>query len=307
MFSFFSTIPADTHNSGENSPSSAARTSITWALLTIWSALMCFAVLSIANPPWMQKLSELGKHAETIHYKHYGDNELLRKQNYRSAIAQYRKAVEIDPENIGALVNMAISYSRLGDEKTAFRLFADVLKHEGVQKGVIYYNIAEVLEKSGKIEQAIKYYERALGKDLDPVTVYNKLGQMYVSVGRFEEAREALQTALEIRTNLNYSYREMLRRTVGLSQNDTVHLNAVETELAREIGETELAAFDIEVIRQMQSRDKELAHLHHGLGVALLGLADTTGAASEFRTALQLVPNNSESAAMLRQLTTTAK
>jgi len=152
MFSFFSTIPADVHNSVKNSTGtsklSATRTSITWVLLAIWSALMCFAVLSIANPPWMQELSTLGRHAEAIHYKHFGDNELSHRQNYRGAIVQYRKAVEIDPDNVGALINMAIAYSRLGDEKTAFKLFADVLKHEGVQKGVIYYNIADGTDRT---------------------------------------------------------------------------------------------------------------------------------------------------------------
>jgi len=52
---------------------------------------------------------------------------------------------------------------------------------ETSQRGVIYYNLGELLEKQGKSIEAIDYYKQALGSEFEQVLVYRKLGSLYLS------------------------------------------------------------------------------------------------------------------------------
>jgi len=287
MFCSFFTIPVDHNRKKRKSQSSEkptkVRTTLTWVFLFVYLSLMTFAIISIVNPIWMQRLAEVGIESESTHYKHFGDTFLLQKHDYRQAIAQYSRALEIKPDNIGALVNMGIAYMRLGDERTGLKAFNAALKIENVRKGVIYYNLAEQLERNGKTEDALRYYELALGPDVDPVMVYRSLGRTHLNLGNNELARNAYETALETALDVTYLYNGMLQRTAAASEGDTVNLPVLKAALAQGVSEKEMLPYDVETIRLVQNGDRDISNDFYNLGLACQKMADTTKAYQSFQ------------------------
>lgn len=270
---------------------SRKQTIFTWSLATLWLILFSFGAISLLNPKWLQELSRPGIETESRNYKNFGDN-FFHQSNYWRAITHYQKALEINPDFVGARVNLAITYSRVGDNARAERILKDALRAETVQKGVIYYNLGELYEKQGKTDEAIRYYRKAFGYEFAPGVIYRKLGTLYLDVKRYEKAREAFEMTLADQTDVTSSYQDMLRRVIATLKDDTTNLPIITERLARDIRPGDLASYDLEICRRVQERNPEIAKTHNQVGFVCVQLGDTAQAIDHFQKSLQIWPGN---------------
>jgi len=305
-FSFF-TIPANEGRRRAETLAGGAVSStqsvFTKILISIWVLLMAFGVVAVWNPAWMQELSRIGMFSESTHYKQYGDSFMSGRGDYKQAISSYQRSLEIMPDNTGAMVNMAIAYMYLGDSKKAVQLFREVLRSDDPPRGVVYYNMAEVLERDGRIPEAIECCRRAMNySDVDPLQVQRRLGLLCAASDQYEEARQAFENCIEIETDPAYLYRSMLLLSLDLCKGDPENLAVVEGVLADDIGVDDLAAYDLETIQRMQKSSRDISRTYYHLARTLTKLNDTAQATTQLRKSLQIWRGNSDAFKLLNEL-----
>jgi tetratricopeptide (TPR) repeat protein len=297
MFSLFFTIHADDKQE-KGKPERAEgvpgkRRFFTWALVALWCILISFGIISLSDPKWLEDLSRSGAKIEARWFRDYGDNH-LRAGRYRLAIVQYERALQIDPDNVAAMVNQAIAYNRAGYPDRAEQVLKNALEIETYQKGVIYFNLADLLQKEGRKDEAIRCYEQAIDAEPEPAYIYRELGIFYLRAQQYEEARQAFQMALDTETDLTSSYQNMLRNSISVFEDDTTNLRIIKSQLARDIRTEDLARYDPEIVELMKQRDPGTAKTHNLLGLAYVRLGDADSAIAHFEKSLQILPGNRE-------------
>jgi tetratricopeptide (TPR) repeat protein len=305
MFSLSFTTPSHRARRGAqpaaHAPPPPAQRAVTWGLVLIWLLLMAFGVICYVNPPWLQAWSQPGRHVEARDYKDYGD-DLLRQGKYPLAITQYQHALKINPDQAGALVNLAIAYINIGQPTVGAQLLEDALPRVTLRKGVVYYNLGEILEQQGRPDEAIHYYRQAIGLDVQQDLVYRKLGALYLAAGRLEEAHAAFEQTLASQLDVTLPYKYMLQRSVDMYQEDDTHLPIIEEELARDTRPEDLARYDLQTVRRLHQRDPEIAKTHNHLGFICVRLGDIDQAIRHFEKSLDIWPNNIDGARNLQLL-----
>jgi Flp pilus assembly protein TadD len=103
--------------------------------------------------------------------------------NYRAAITRLKRAAKLAPADERIWNNLALAQSRLGKYDDAYRSFA---RSGGEYQGRL--NVAAMLERAGREEQAIEHYEAA--RRLQPASefVLRRLSELYARNGHHVEA-----------------------------------------------------------------------------------------------------------------------
>lgn len=275
---------------------------LTWLLLLTWLGLMTFGLISVINPQWLQDWSQAGRRSEVIAYKQYGDS-FLRRKEYGKAIAQYQKALDIDPQRVNVMTNMAVAYREGGNTDKAAQILTAAMRLPVGRKGPLYFNCGVLLEQQGKTDEALGYYQKAVGTTVDQSLVFGRLGLLYTKANRFEEARGAFEKMLACQVDVTRPYREMLVRSLEYYEDDTVNLPIIERLFAAKTSETDLARYDLEIIRQLQRRDQNIAKTYNHLGFVSIQLKDNAAAVAYFRKSLEIWPGNLDASRALALLT----
>lgn len=306
MSSSSSTTPAKNPGAGggrQRALPSRSRTLWTWALLSVWSALMLLGAVSLAKPEWLESAARGGRRAEAHAYRHYGDNE-LKKGNFKLAIAQYLHALEIRPDVPEVLVNLGVAYLRLGDlphAKSALLRAARLETSAGTQSAIAL-TLGEMSEREGSADDAIRHYQEALSLGARPSPVYQKLGTLYLRNRHYEGAQEAFEKILEQQTDPLQPYRDMLHRSRERAEEDAETQQWLQTDGSQEPGEADWARYDLESIRQMHTSDPEIAKTHNHLGLISYHIGDLERAIYHFEQSLTIWPNNTDAVRNLRIL-----
>ncbi len=111
--------------------------------------------------------------------------------NYRSAVDKLKKAAKLAPGDARILNNLALAQTRLGKFDDAYKSFA---RAGGEYQGRM--NVAALLERAGREEDAIKHYEAAQKLQPASTTVLHRLANLYERKGdkqKAETSRQALQ------------------------------------------------------------------------------------------------------------------
>lgn len=294
MFFSFSTTPVDDRSVAKGPQIRSlgrGRVVITWWLIIIWLILMFVGTMSAIKPDWLERFSKLGVEAEARAYKNYGDAALYDGQHAK-AVAQYEKSLEIKPEQVGVMINLAIAYRYAGAVEKAVKTLREASTIGTEREGLIYYNMGEILEGMGKARQAITLYKKAVGTIVEQDLVYRRLGKIYLGMQDYENALLAFESTLACQTDTDVPYLDMLRRSLDVYKNDTVHLPIIEEQLARGAGIEDMGMYDIEIIHQLHKTDPEIAKTHNHLGYIHIHLGDIDSAERHFRKSLEIWPNN---------------
>ena len=120
---------------------------------------------------------------------------LYQNGNYRAAIDRLKRAARIAPQDERILNNLGLAYCRLGKIDEAYKAFA---RATGPLTGNI--NTAKMLERFGREDDAIRYYEAA--RQIDPANTIalRRLADLYQRVGRATES-ESAKAALAMAQN----------------------------------------------------------------------------------------------------------
>ena len=127
---------------------------------------------------------------------------LYQNGNYRAAIDRLKRASKLAPRDERILNNLGLALCRVGKFDEAYRNFA---RAGGELTGNL--NIAKMLERFGREEEAIKYYEGARRADPHSSIALRRLADLYQRIGMTEQsegARNAL-AAISAEANLALS------------------------------------------------------------------------------------------------------
>ncbi|HEY5446782.1 MAG TPA: tetratricopeptide repeat protein, partial [Pyrinomonadaceae bacterium] len=110
--------------------------------------------------------------------------------NYRAAVDRLKRAARLAPTDERILNNLGLALCRLGKFDEAYKSFA---RATGPLTGNI--NMARMLERFGREDDAIKYYEAARQIDPNNTFALRRLADLYDRVGKPVESQSA-RTAL---------------------------------------------------------------------------------------------------------------
>ncbi|MDX6613197.1 MAG: hypothetical protein QOD75_2383 [Blastocatellia bacterium] len=113
---------------------------------------------------------------------------LYQNGNYRAAVDRLTRAARLAPGDQRILNNLALAQSRLGKYDDAFKTFA---RAGGEVTGRL--NVATMLERAGRDEEAIKHYEVALKLQPKSSVALRRISELYQRVGRTVEAQVSRQ------------------------------------------------------------------------------------------------------------------
>ena len=120
---------------------------------------------------------------------------LYQNGNYRAAVDRLKRAAKLAPGDERILNNLGLAYCRLGKVDEAYKAFT---RATGPVMGNL--NTAKMLERFGREDDAIKYYEAA--RQIDPLNTFalRRLADLYQRVGRVTES-ESARVALAMASN----------------------------------------------------------------------------------------------------------
>lgn len=111
---------------------------------------------------------------------------LYQNGNYRAAVDRLKRAAKLAPTDDRILNNLGLALCRLGKFQDAYKSFA---RATGPLTGNL--NTARMLERFGRDEDAIKYYEDARRIDPNSTFALKRLADLYKRTGRPEQVQAA--------------------------------------------------------------------------------------------------------------------
>jgi Tfp pilus assembly protein PilF len=121
---------------------------------------------------------------------------LYQNGNYRAAVDRLKRAVKLAPTDDRILNNLGLALSRLGKFDEAYKHFA---RASGAYTGNL--NTARMLERLGRDEEAIKYYEDARRIEPNSTLALRRLADLYKRTGKPEQSQIASNTLAGVSTS----------------------------------------------------------------------------------------------------------
>ncbi|HEV2762838.1 MAG TPA: tetratricopeptide repeat protein, partial [Pyrinomonadaceae bacterium] len=114
--------------------------------------------------------------------------------NYRAAVERLKRAARLAPNDSRILNNLGLAQFRLGKYSDAYRSFAQAA---GPFDG--HMNVAALLERAGRDDEAIKHYEAASRLQPNSADLQRRLADLYRRTGRLQEPHNShfsIETAM---------------------------------------------------------------------------------------------------------------
>lgn len=199
-------------------------------------------------------------------------------KQYDRAIAELQEAIRLDPKKTNPHLQLARVYHDAGreDDAKTERETVRKLRDQEHQKTVREYALSLVyrgdqLAASGKNDEAMDSFHKALDNDPDCAAAYSRIGELTAKSGKPDEAIAPLQRALTLDPE-DVRARDSLAAALALSNGRSA----------------EAIDFAQKALRQ----DPEDVALHVNLAIALYGADRLDEAIEHLRQAAQLRPND---------------
>ncbi len=194
--------------------------------------------------------------------------ELAVKGKHDAALVEWRKAVQLNPEDARARTNLGVSLAKLGKPSEALPQFEKALALDP-DAPETHNSLGAALAATGRIDEAIPHYQKALAGNPRNVETLSNLGSALAQKGRIDEAISYFEKALAIDPN---------------------HLGS-HVNLAAALGQKGNVRDAIPHFRKAVALKPDSAELHNTLGFALLFEQNTDEAILHLRKAIELSPN----------------
>ena len=125
-------------------------------------------------------------------------NVLMGNGQLDSAVANYRRALEIKPDFAEAHCNLGLALQDLGQLEGAMASYKRALEIKP-DFAEAHNNLGNTLQGLGQLEDAMASYKCALEINPDYAEGYNNLGNILKDLGQLEGAEESYRRALEIK------------------------------------------------------------------------------------------------------------
>jgi protein O-mannosyl-transferase len=213
----------------------------------------------------------------------------------------YRKALEIDPDNVDAHLNLGVDLANRGQVGEAIDHYRKALEIKPDSAG-LHNNLGNALIRRGKFDEAISHCRRAVEIKPDYADAHDNLGSALAGYGQVDDAIAHYRKALELKpgsAGAHFNLGNALIRRGQVDEAISHYRRALEIKPsyfeARDNLEHALANRgqvdeDIDHYRKALEIKPDSAEAHVNLGVALeRGQIDE--AITHFRKALEINPD----------------
>lgn len=114
-----------------------------------------------------------------------------------AAAQGFRQALEIDPANNSARLNLASTLIQQGDLSSAGSLLEEALRYDETNSSA-HYNLGLVLEQTGQRDLALEHMRQATDLAPDYVDAHLNYGLLLQEVGRLDEAEQQYSLAAQL-------------------------------------------------------------------------------------------------------------
>ena len=239
---------------------------------------------------------------------------------HEEALHYFRAAVRVQPDDIGAHINIGRSFNHLGrlhEAETAYLAAKALLpkpkKGESYQARVapnhlnVFLNLATLIAKNeSRLEEADFLYRQAISMRSDYTQAYINRGDILIKLNRTKEAQEVYERALafdssnaDIYYNLGVVLLEQGRHAQALAYLDRAlqlepeHAQALlnSAMLIQETGNTQLRATALARLHTLVAKGKANERVYFNLGMLAMDEKDLGKAELWFRKAIELKPD----------------
>ncbi|MFZ3211546.1 MAG: tetratricopeptide repeat protein [Terriglobales bacterium] len=157
------------------------------------------------------------------------------QKEYKKAVTAYRKAVELDRDNLDSLRGLAQNLMNDSQYDAALEQYRQIADADP-QDAQSYLRISEIYRRQGKFDQALDMLKKAESLVQDSLEIPFNMALVYDAQGRFDDAATTLQQLLEktAHPDGNYTTGERNNRSVFLERLGTVYREQGKTQAAVE-------------------------------------------------------------------------
>jgi uncharacterized membrane protein YjgN (DUF898 family) len=117
---------------------------------------------------------------------------------YEEAIASYKEAIRIKPDDADAHYNLGVTYGESGQYEEAIASYKEVLRIKPDDADA-HYNLGYVYRELGQYEEAIASFKKSIRIKPDDADAHYNLGVAYDESGQYEEAIASYKEVLRIK------------------------------------------------------------------------------------------------------------
>ncbi len=175
------------------------------------------------------------------------------EKQYKKAIDAYRKATELDRDNLDAIRGLAQNLMNDGQTDAALEQYK-IIADANPEDAQTYLRMAEIYRREGKFDEALDNLTRAQSMVQESVEVPYSFAAVYQAQGRYDEAAKVLQDLLKKteKPDNSYSQDDKNRRAVFLERLGTVYRDSNNTQLAVDTFRKMLVLGDENAVRGYQ-------------------------------------------------------
>lgn len=153
--------------------------------------------------------------------------------DYKKAVDAYRRAVELDRENLDSVRGLAQNLLNDGQTDAALEQYK-VIAEADPQDAQAQLRIAEILRQSGKFDQALEHLKKAESLVEESQEVPYNIALIYEAQGHYDEAAQLLQQLLKKneRPDNNYTAGERNNRAIFLERLGEIYREQRKSDLA---------------------------------------------------------------------------
>jgi tetratricopeptide (TPR) repeat protein len=165
----------------------------------------------------MQDFREVIRLEETPE-AHYSLGLALANQGkFEKAVAEYRQALRIRPDDLPASNNLAATLAELGKEDEALEVYADILRKDP-NNVMTHNNLGLIFLQQGKFDEAIAHFKRALKLQPELAAAYDNLGTALASSGKPGDAALCFQKAIRLQPGVSRYQYHLAHALYGLGE-----------------------------------------------------------------------------------------
>ena len=163
-------------------------------------ALVLLAVRTRAAEGDNRASAQLVNEAEAM-IEQAGQRDPFDSGKVRAAIEKLKQAVELNPRNDSAYVDLGFSYALLKDVPTALDMYTKATRIN--PSAANFKELADIYLRVGSPGNALMAANAGLSKDDRNAGLYNARGMALTNMQRFDEAARDFRKALELDPSLN--------------------------------------------------------------------------------------------------------